>query len=417
MNEPTGTQYGGFWIRFVALLADSAILYVLAVVILGGAAVALGPELLPPLIIAVWVLSFLYFPVMHASGLQATFGKAIVGLKVARLHGGRISILRSLGRELAKILSGAVLLVGYIMAAFTPRKQGLHDLVAATYVMRQGPARVIPAVAVIVAGFVLPFVVVPIVLGEAAMAMVASAAQSMADEYDPVKQAAPAPKPAPKAAPKPPAPVQVAKAPAAAPAPAPVPEQKAPTPAAPAPAATPAPQTTPAPQPTPAPQAAAAKAQAKAEAPKVEAPKPAPPLAEVKPAAKPAPKPKPGPTRIVEAPRKPAAVPAAAPKVASAPKPGPVVPKEISGPKFNDLMTAVLYRDAEGITELLKLGKWPDKRDSRGATPLMMAVELGDPHTAEALLRGGANPRFAMPVAEERGNGEMILLLKRYSAR
>jgi hypothetical protein len=47
----------------------------------------------------------------------------------------------------------------------------------------------------------------------------------------------------------------------------------------------------------------------------------------------------------------------------------------------------------------------------------MTAVELGDARSAEALLRGGANPRLAIPVAEERRDGEMILLLKRYSSR
>ena len=49
------------------------------------------------------------------------------------------------------IVSSASLL-GYIMAAFTPRKQALHDLMSATYVVREGPARVIPALAVAVAG-------------------------------------------------------------------------------------------------------------------------------------------------------------------------------------------------------------------------------------------------------------------------
>jgi ankyrin repeat protein len=69
------------------------------------------------------------------------------------------------------------------------------------------------------------------------------------------------------------------------------------------------------------------------------------------------------------------------------------------------------------VAELLKFGKWPDKPDSRGVTPLMTAVELGDAGTAEALLRGGANPALALPVAEARRDGDMILLLKRYSSR
>ena len=382
MNEPTGTQYGGFWIRFLALLADSAILYLLSAVILLGGASLLGPEILPPLLLVVWVICLLYWPVMHATGLQATVGKALLGLKVARLHGGRIGILRSIARELSKILSGAVLLVGYVMAAFTPRKQGLHDLMTATYVMRDGVSRPIPAIALVVAGFVLPFVAVPILLGDAAVAMVTNAAQAMVAEHDPMKVTQ-APKAAVKALPKPAAPAPVAKAP-----PAPAPE--------PAPVAKPAP--------------------ANPEPPKVEVAKVEPSVE--KPAAKtPAPQPKPGPTKIVQTPRKPAAAPAqanvaAAPKLVAAP-----AAKQASGPKFNDLMTAVLYRDVDGVSELLKLGKWPDKRDSRGQTPLMVAVDLGDRKMAEALLRGGANPTFAMPVAEGRSDGEMISLLKRYSSR
>jgi hypothetical protein len=88
-----------------------------------------------------------------------------------------------------------------------------------------------------------------------------------------------------------------------------------------------------------------------------------------------------------------------------------------SGPKYNDLMTAVLARDVAAVNELLKLGKWVDKPDSRGRTPLMVATAQDDVPTAEALLRSGASPRPAVRVAEERGNGEMVALLKRYGSR
>ena len=88
-----------------------------------------------------------------------------------------------------------------------------------------------------------------------------------------------------------------------------------------------------------------------------------------------------------------------------------------SGPKYNDLMTAVLARDVAAVNELLRLGKWVDKPDSRGRTPLMVATAQDDVPTAEALLRGGASPRPAVRVAEERGNGEMVALLKRYGSR
>src|SRR2546428_7240082 len=162
MSELSGTQYGGFWIRFLALLVDSAVLFVVSVALLAGAVTALGFESLTPVTFAVWLICFLYWPILHASARQATFGKALLGLKVARLDGSRISILRSLGRELAKVLSSAVFMVGYIMAAFTGRKQALHDLVASTYVIREGPSRLVPALAVAGGGLAPPLGRVPL---------------------------------------------------------------------------------------------------------------------------------------------------------------------------------------------------------------------------------------------------------------
>ena len=382
MSEPIGTQYGGFWIRFLALLADSAIVFLISAFLITGAAMALSPDALGPVFLVVWLLAFLYWPVMHASAAQATFGKSLLGLKVARVNGGRISILRSFGRELCKIFSGAALMVGYLMAAFTPRKQGLHDLVASTYVMREGVSRVVPTLAVVVAGFALPVVVVPMLVGAAMVTTMTNMAEGMVTQSDPMKQVAKAPAPKPvvaKAAPKPPSPAAPA-APAAV-------------------AAAPVPVVAPVSAPKPEPVAVAKP---------VEAPKPVV-VAKVEPKAVVV-TPKPPPVAVVK--------PTPAP-VASAPKPAaPVIETKVaSGPKFNDLMTAVLYRDPAGVSELLRLGKWPDKRDSRGVTPLMTAVELGDVRTAEVLLIGGANPHYAIPLAEGLGSGEMIVLLKRYSGR
>src|SRR3954471_23329970 len=113
MSEPSGMQYGGFWIRFLALLTDSAIVFVLAACLVAGAAMALGPDLIPLGVLVAVVLGALYWPVMHASARQASIGKAILGLKVSRIHGGRISMVRSVGRELSKIVSGLLLLLGY----------------------------------------------------------------------------------------------------------------------------------------------------------------------------------------------------------------------------------------------------------------------------------------------------------------
>lgn len=378
MPEPTGTQYGGFWARFLALLADLAIVFLIVAALVVGVDFVLGPEALVTATIAVSLLGLLYWPVMHASALQATLGKAIVGLKVTRFDGRRISILRSAWRELAKIFSAAVFMLGYLVAAFMPRKQGLHDLMAATYVVREGPSRVIAALAVAAAGVALPVVVGPMVASPAVMTTLSGIAKEMARQ-DLVKQV--------------PGPVQDLMRQIAGSARELTGQVSRPT--------------------APAQKVAAPATPPKPEAPKPEAPKPE--------AAKPeAAKAEPNAPTVVE-PAQPAAAKPKAPAaktVARAAKPaapGTSEVKRASGPRYNDLMTAVLHRDVEAVNQLLKLGKWVDKPDSRGTTPLMVAAGLDDVRTAEALLRGGANARLALPVAEERRNGEMVQLLKRYA--
>jgi uncharacterized protein len=95
-----------------------------------------------------------------------------------------------------------------------------------------------------------------------------------------------------------------------------------------------------------------------------------------------------------------------------------------SGPRFNDLTTAVLYRDAKAVQELLTFGKWVDKPDSRGVTPLMDAAQLGDADSAEVLLRAGADPNrpgpggsTAMSIARERSDSGLTGLLGKYGGR
>lgn len=80
--------------------------------------------------------SWLYEAFMESSSYQATLGKMIFGMKVTDLDGKRISFERATGRHFAKWLSTMILFIGYIMVGFTERKQGLHDLLAGTLVLR-----------------------------------------------------------------------------------------------------------------------------------------------------------------------------------------------------------------------------------------------------------------------------------------
>lgn len=384
-------NYGGFWIRFLAYIVDSAIVTIAFIAVVMGLTV-MGLELFAPSLIY-FVFGVLYFALMQSSARQATIGKALCGLKVTDVAGERISLPRALAREVAKIISSLTLLIGYIIAAFTSRKQALHDFVASTTVVRAEPGRVVIALAVAVLALVSPFIVAMLFGAALLTAALGPMAEMMGGET--VVQVKPAPKPAAPVAqaPKPAAP-QPAVAVPATPAAKPVPvAQVTAEPAKPAPA--PAPAVKEAAKPEPAKPAAVVKEPAK--------PEPVAPMAD-----KPAPKEEPV---AAAAPPRPAA-PVIPPRMLA----GPVVP----GPKFNDLVTATLYRDAEAVNGLLALGKWADKPDSRGTTPLMIATAQGDAPIVEALLKAGANPNrpgpggdTALSIARERKDAAMVGLLER----
>lgn len=610
--------YGGFWIRFLAYFVDGLILFVGCVIV--GVAAAFAGDAFALLATLVFLFGpILYFVALQASPRQATYGKALVGLKVADNDGNRISFVRSLGRELAKIISAIPLMVGFLLAAFTARKQALHDMVASTAVLRDSPGHVAAALAISLVGVAAPFVVMFVFGAALLMALMGGMTGGMLGEMAMQAPAKPPAMQVARPAPGKPAPPQVKPAPPSAAAPVALsPEDEklfgggvagmdAPSMTRVGPAlielssffasgpnvwvkvhVPPAtgmglgrarasvvvksvtdqgnrdvydaksnfeepffrsidltetksgvhrlqgirsvrlvkgtteaqvrkvegvlslalpldlqtatfraadagkPRTVagmkvtatklagaeaavaiegpieslvdvrgfdakgavaaegstygssgasatrtvkfrgpvdridaliaprflkrdypftlvrgemPAPLP-----ASLAKAPAKPAAPAVAVAKEVPKALE-KPVVVAKAPPPPPPPPVAKAPPPPPAVA----KVASAPVPAPLrAGPSAPGPRYADLMTAVMYRDAAGVEELLAFGKWPDKPDSRGLTPLAAAVMLGDAASAEALLKGGADPGSAWRVMNELNDPAMRALLERY---
>jgi uncharacterized RDD family membrane protein YckC len=53
-----------------------------------------------------------------------------LGIVVTDAQGQRVSFARATGRYFGKIISSIILYIGFIMVAFTEKKQGLHDIMA-----------------------------------------------------------------------------------------------------------------------------------------------------------------------------------------------------------------------------------------------------------------------------------------------
>jgi len=89
------------------------------------------------LIICSIVISWLYFALMESSRREATFGKMALGIIVNDRKGQRVSFGRATGRHFAKLISGVILVIGFIMAGFTAKKQTLHDMIAECVVVKK----------------------------------------------------------------------------------------------------------------------------------------------------------------------------------------------------------------------------------------------------------------------------------------
>jgi len=141
--------YAGFWRRAAAWILDALITGVLGAVLGGVLGIALGVFAVVSgqdaghmieswsrvIELASFVLSVLYYAGFHASHAKATPGKMAVGIQVVRPDGAQISFARAVGRLFATILSGLILGIGYLLAAFTQRKQALHDMLCDTLVV------------------------------------------------------------------------------------------------------------------------------------------------------------------------------------------------------------------------------------------------------------------------------------------
>lgn len=139
MKKP---RYSGIFRRLFAFAIDSALLiciYAVLGLILGIGVFTYTLAAIP--MIGFWFygglffLSWFYFAGMESSTHQATIGKKVLGLKVADLKGKRIGFGRASARYFGRILSRALLFIGFITILFTKKKQAIHDMITSTVIL------------------------------------------------------------------------------------------------------------------------------------------------------------------------------------------------------------------------------------------------------------------------------------------
>jgi len=123
--------FAGFLRRVAAYVVDSLVLLIPAVLI--DYAMGSREGLASLLQLAMW---WIYKAGMESGAGQATLGKKALGIKVTGLDGERISFARASGRYFGMFLSALILSIGFLMAAFTAKRQALHDMLASCLVVR-----------------------------------------------------------------------------------------------------------------------------------------------------------------------------------------------------------------------------------------------------------------------------------------
>ncbi len=159
-EPPKEVMYAGFWLRFVAYIIDDLILglagFILSLPFIGGivfsgfriAEAEDNLESIVPgiagifgsifgIILVTFSAGWLYYALMESSKNQGTLGKMALSLKVTDMEGNMISFGRASGRYFGKIISGMIMMIGYILAGLTEKKQALHDIMASCLVVRK----------------------------------------------------------------------------------------------------------------------------------------------------------------------------------------------------------------------------------------------------------------------------------------
>jgi uncharacterized RDD family membrane protein YckC len=129
-------EYMGFWIRFVAAIIDAVILGAVISLFFIPYSISSGSHYFFPFRLFGFPLPLLYHWLF--TGLKGqTPGKMVVVIKVVDAKGEKPGLgIAALREILGRFISGAAFCLGYLWIAIDKEKQGWHDMIASTHVVK-----------------------------------------------------------------------------------------------------------------------------------------------------------------------------------------------------------------------------------------------------------------------------------------
>ena len=128
------TEKAGWWTRFLAILIDVIGLSIVGGIltsVTGGDPMAGASSGLQTLL---GVAYFVYFWSKYGKG--QTLGMRALNIKVVKTDGSQLDAVGAFIRYVGLVIACIVFFIGVIWAAFDAQKQGWHDKIAGTYVVK-----------------------------------------------------------------------------------------------------------------------------------------------------------------------------------------------------------------------------------------------------------------------------------------
>jgi uncharacterized RDD family membrane protein YckC len=136
--EEHALEYAGFWIRLGAAVFDMVVIVVLLFILYSlvfAFSVEINERRIFILAVASALIKIAYFIGFWIWRGQ-TPGKMIAGIKIIRTDSSPLEWMHAVLRYFGYIVSFVTVFMGFIWIAFDERKQGLHDKIADTYVVK-----------------------------------------------------------------------------------------------------------------------------------------------------------------------------------------------------------------------------------------------------------------------------------------